>query len=117
MPHYKFEGDVIRLNQKDFDDWQKMYPSLDLAHELSQMDLEFKIRREGGEHLKKWFPEAYKRLNTRNIYAKKNGANTRHTSTRDMTLEQELNDTSWANRSDIKKNDYNLKNLDDDLPF
>lgn len=35
---YAFEGKVIKLNQKDFDNWQKAYPDLNLYGELLRRD-------------------------------------------------------------------------------
>lgn len=35
---YVFEGNVIKLNQKDFDNWQKAYPDLNLYAECLQRD-------------------------------------------------------------------------------
>lgn len=48
---YAFEGDVIKLNQKDFDAWQKKYDLLDLPFELEKRD----IWLSGQEKVGNWF--------------------------------------------------------------
>ncbi len=48
---YAFEGDVIKLNQKDYDAWQKKYDLLDLAFELEKRD----IWLSGQEKVGNWF--------------------------------------------------------------
>ncbi|WP_187153272.1 hypothetical protein [Candidatus Arsenophonus triatominarum] len=35
---------MIRLNHKDFADWQKLYPNLDLPSELLRLDIEYQPR-------------------------------------------------------------------------
>lgn len=50
---YAFEGKVIRLKQKDFDEWQKAYPHLNLYAELLQRDLW--LTQQPEEDRKKWF--------------------------------------------------------------
>lgn len=48
---YAFEGDVIKLNQKDYDAWQKKYDLLDLPFELEKRD----IWLSGQEKVGNWF--------------------------------------------------------------
>ena len=36
---YYFNGYVIKLNKKDFDDWRNIYPNLDLDSELQKRDI------------------------------------------------------------------------------
>lgn len=74
MSEYAFAGEVIKLTQVDLDKWFKKYPALDLVQELDQMDEEFSIRAREGAPVKKWFSEAYARLNGRNKIAEKNNA-------------------------------------------
>lgn len=69
MSEYVFDGEVVRLNARDFYKWMDMYPSLDLVAELEQIDEEFSIRQREGEKMKKWFSECYARLNGRNKIA------------------------------------------------
>lgn len=37
-PKYAFEGKIVKLNQKNFDEWKKAYPNLNLYAELLQRD-------------------------------------------------------------------------------
>ncbi len=62
---YAFHGETIKLNQKDFNAWQKLYPNLNLSNELSQLDMEVR-----GD--KKWFSAASAKLNYRNKNALNN---------------------------------------------
>jgi len=38
MSKYKFEGNIIKLNEKDYNRWEKAYHSLDLLAELTALD-------------------------------------------------------------------------------
>lgn len=51
--NYAFEGKIIKLNQKDFDDWQKAYPDLNLRAELLQRDIW--LQEQPPEERKKWY--------------------------------------------------------------
>jgi len=109
MTDYAFEGEVVKLNIKDFTKWQCMYPSLDLTAELIQIDEEFAIRLREGEKMKKWFSECYARLNGRNKIASKNNRqfqpianNSGIRTTREISIHEQLTDRSWA--KDIKLN-------------
>lgn len=64
---YAFEGQVIRLNQKDFDTWKNLFKNIDLVSELTRLDLEF-----AKEKPKNWFSTVSAKLN----YQNKNAANT-----------------------------------------
>ncbi len=103
MSEYAFEGEVVKLNLKDFTKWRDMYPALDLTAELIQIDEEFSIRAREGEKLKKWFSECYARLNGRNKIAMKNNRGIANVnpanglrSTRDLSIHEQLTDRSWA---------------------
>ena len=108
MSEYVFEGEVVKLNARDFYKWRDMYPSLDLTAELIQIDEEFSIRLREGEKLKKWFSECYARLNGRNKIAMKNAPRINNSPqrlcdntgqprlTRDRSIQEDLNDRSWA---------------------
>jgi hypothetical protein len=61
--HYAFEGEKIKLNQKDFDRAKELFPNLDLVSELNQLD--FELREE-----KSWFSVMNAKLNYRNSQAK-----------------------------------------------
>ena len=37
--NYKFNGDVIKLNEKDYNSWKEKYPLLDLDFELKKRDI------------------------------------------------------------------------------
>jgi len=105
MSEYIFEGEVVKLNVKDFHKWQDMYPNLDLTAELIQIDEEFSIRLREGEKLKKWFSECYARLNGRNKIAQRNAPrmpqaqrlcdNTGKSINRGAVTQAELTDRSW----------------------
>lgn len=58
---YAFEGNVVRLNQKDFDSWKALFTNIDLAAELTRLDLEFTH-----EKPKNWFSTASAKLNYQN---------------------------------------------------
>lgn len=58
---YAFEGQVIRLNEKDFDNWQKLFSNVDLTAELTRLDLEFTH-----DKPKNWFSTASAKLNYQN---------------------------------------------------
>lgn len=63
---YAFEGEVIRLNHKDFAEWQSLYSNIDLVHELKRLDIEFR-----SDKPKNWFITASQKLN----YQNKNSGN------------------------------------------
>lgn len=63
---YAFEGEVIRLNHKDFAEWQSLYSNIDLVHELKRLDIEFRAAKP-----KNWFITASQKLN----YQNKNSGN------------------------------------------
>jgi len=63
---YAFEGKVIRLNHKDFADWQKLYPNLNLPSELLRLDIEYQH-----DKPKKWFITTSQKLNYQNRQAGK----------------------------------------------
>lgn len=48
---YAFEGEVIKLNQKDYDEWKKRFNLLDFDYELEQKDIWFS----GQQDTKNWF--------------------------------------------------------------
>lgn len=77
---YAFIGDVIKLTQVDCDKWRLMYPHIDLAAELSQLDMELEARRREGGKVNKWFSECIARLNGRNKRAERfnRGSNQQH---------------------------------------
>lgn len=54
---YAFEGNVIRLNHKDYRSWMNLYPLIDLNYELQRLDIEFTH-----EKPKNWFITASQKL-------------------------------------------------------
>lgn len=98
MSEYAFEGEVVKLNQKDFDKWLIKYPSLNLTQELDQIDEEFSIRAREGSPVKKWFSEAYARLNGRNKIAERSRpaiSKAHNAIPRGGVTQAELTDRSW----------------------
>lgn len=95
---YTFEGDTIKLKQKDFDKAQRLYPNLNLMAELEQLDVEL-------YDTKKWWPVMHAKLNYRNKVAPKRAPAITQggvaymnatRSTRDIHLSEEMDDRSWA---------------------
>ncbi|PSH38348.1 hypothetical protein BA192_07870 [Yersinia pseudotuberculosis] len=58
---YAFEGQVIRLNEKDFGNWKALFSNIDLTAELTRLDLEFTH-----DKPKNWFSTASAKLNYQN---------------------------------------------------
>ncbi|MDC9607206.1 helix-turn-helix domain-containing protein [Xenorhabdus griffiniae] len=58
---HAFRGEVIRLNQKDYDNWKKIFPHIDLNNQLQRLDIEFQA-----EMPKNWFITASQKLNYQN---------------------------------------------------
>ena len=61
---YTFEGKVIRLTQKDFDNWQLAYPDLNLRAELMVRDNW--LSEQSDEEKKRWF------ISTQQFFIKQN---------------------------------------------
>ena len=61
---YAFEGEVIRLKQKDFDDWQRVYPDLNIYAECVVRDSW--LREQPESERKRWF------MSTAAYFAKQN---------------------------------------------
>ena len=61
---YAFEGEVIRLKQKDFDDWQRAYPDLNIYAECVVRDSW--LREQPESERKRWF------MSTAAYFAKQN---------------------------------------------
>jgi hypothetical protein len=58
---YAFEGVVVRLNDRDFSAWKKLFPKIDLVSELQRYDLEF-----SHEKPKSWFSTLSAKLKYQN---------------------------------------------------
>ncbi|ECD2008639.1 helix-turn-helix domain-containing protein [Salmonella enterica subsp. enterica serovar Give] len=80
---YAFEGNVIRLNHKDYRSWMNLYPLIDLNYELQRLDIEFTH-----EKPKNWFITASQKLSYQNKQA---AARTRSVT----KLKLDLNNTDW----------------------
>lgn len=104
MTDYIFKGEVIKLNNKHYTQWQEKFKYLNLWEELETLDMEFEARQMEGKKVKNWFSECIPRLNGRNKRAEQNYIrnNNRFSSlpgsvkaTREMTLDDESS-RSWA---------------------
>ncbi|EBA6490024.1 hypothetical protein BZH87_23105 [Salmonella enterica] len=61
---YAFEGNIVRLNHKDYEAWKRLYPNIDLKYELERLDIEF-----SHEKPKNWFITASQKLSYQNKQA------------------------------------------------
>ncbi|KTJ36786.1 hypothetical protein ASU85_24705 [Klebsiella aerogenes] len=61
---YAFEGQIVRLNHKDYQAWKNLYPLIDLNYELQKLDIEFTH-----EKPKNWFITASQKLSYQNKQA------------------------------------------------
>ncbi|CDH33274.1 helix-turn-helix domain-containing protein [Xenorhabdus bovienii] len=61
---YAFKGEVIKLNQKNYDNWKKIFPHIDLDTQLQRLDIEFQA-----EKPKNWFVTTSHKLNYQNLQA------------------------------------------------
>ncbi|ECI3069192.1 hypothetical protein ATR59_17340 [Salmonella enterica subsp. enterica serovar Rubislaw] len=61
---YAFEGNIVRLNHKDYEAWKRLYPNIDLKYELERLDIEFSY-----EKPKNWFITASQKLSYQNKQA------------------------------------------------
>lgn len=66
---YAFEGKVIKLNKKDFDNWQKAYPELNLYAECLVRD--DWLSKQPAEQTKNWFISTAKYFVNQNAERKK----------------------------------------------
>ncbi|MBD2779793.1 hypothetical protein [Xenorhabdus szentirmaii] len=58
---YAFEGQVIRLNSKDYSTWENLYMNINLRHELQRLDLEYQA-----DKPKNWYITTSQKLNYQN---------------------------------------------------
>lgn len=58
---YAFEGNIVRLNHKDYEAWKLLYPNIDLNYELQKLDIEFTH-----DKPKNWFITASQKLSYQN---------------------------------------------------
>lgn len=66
---YAFVGNVIRLTQRDYDQWQKAYSSLDLRAELQGLD-DWYSRKLSPTEQREWFVRCSKALQKRHLETK-----------------------------------------------
>ena len=59
MSKYIFEGETIKINERDYGRMMQLYPNLDLGAELEQLDFELR-------DTKKWWGQVQAKLNYRN---------------------------------------------------
>lgn len=71
MTEYVFEGEIIKINAKDYAKWCDMYKHLNITAELQQLDMELEAKQREGGNVKKWFSECVARLNGRNKRAER----------------------------------------------
>lgn len=64
VENYAFSGMVIKLNQADFDRWQKLYDKIELRYELARIDIEF-----ANDKPKSWFNALSAKLSYQNKQA------------------------------------------------
>ena len=69
IDNYIFKGEIIKLNKKDYSNWERAYPELNLYAELLQRDLYLKTLPEADR--KKWFITTAKYLMNQNEFRRK----------------------------------------------
>lgn len=53
---YRYKGNIIKLNNKDYAEWERKYPDLDLKYNLDKIDLWFAEKiKEKPEYKARWF--------------------------------------------------------------
>lgn len=81
---YAFEGQIVRLNHKDYQAWLSLYPLIDLNYELQKLDIEFTH-----EKPKNWFITASQKLSYQNKQAAVRGKPA-------AKPDLDFNNTDWA---------------------
>lgn len=81
---YAFEGQIVRLNHKDYQAWLSLYPLIDLNYELQKLDIEFTH-----EKPKNWFITASQKLSYQNKQAAARGKPA-------AKPDLDFNNTDWA---------------------
>ncbi|MFT0666908.1 hypothetical protein RVM25_23715 [Enterobacter hormaechei subsp. xiangfangensis] len=81
---YAFEGQIVRLNHKDYQAWLSLYPLIDLNYELQKLDIEFTH-----EKPKNWFITASQKLSYQNKQAAVRGKPS-------AKPDLDFNNTDWA---------------------
>lgn len=78
---YAFEGKIIRLTQKDFDNWQKAYPDLNLYGECLQRDAW--LASQPADKVKDWF------ISTSQYFVKQNEVRKRQNADLDKQMSEQ----------------------------
>lgn len=71
---YAFDGAILKLKQKHFDDWTKAYSSIDLRAELTARDAWLGSDRATDADRRNWFISTSKYLANRNMEARAKGS-------------------------------------------
>lgn len=67
---YAFDGKIVKLRRKSFDEWVKAYPNLDLIGELTARDAWLASDRATDDDRKRWFVSTSQHLANRNMTAR-----------------------------------------------
>jgi hypothetical protein len=67
---YVFEGEIVKLKKKHFDDWTTAFPNLDLRAELTARDIWLASDRASDEDRRNWFISTSKYLANENAKGK-----------------------------------------------
>lgn len=86
VTEYAWQGEVIKLNQKDYARLERTFTKLDLGMELLVMDMAFTNERPDN-----WYMAMLYKLRYQHEKAAK-----QPDSTRERSLEQDLTDRGWA---------------------
>ena len=92
MTEYVFEGEIIKINAKDYAKWCDMYKHLNITAELQQLDMELEAKQREGGSVKKWFSECVARLNGRNKRAERFNRGSNQQSRQNI----DNNNTDWV---------------------
>lgn len=86
MGAYHWQGEVIKLNEKDYNKLERAFPKLDLEMELLVVDAIFSNERPQNWYMAMWYK----------LRHQQDKANKEPESTRNRPIEQDLTDRSWA---------------------
>jgi hypothetical protein len=71
---YVFDGGIVKLDRKNFDDWTQSYPNIDLRGELTARDAWLSSDRASDADRRNWFISTSKYLANRNMEARAKAA-------------------------------------------
>lgn len=72
MSDYVFQGEVIKLNARDYYRFADKFKFVNMVEELEELDFELECKKRDGLSIKNWFSSLAPRLNGRNQRAKNN---------------------------------------------